>query len=135
MYFREVKRQLRRSAVLQSHTVETGAQEIAAVVVASALLATERARAAAGHVPALRVSFVKPGLVQPLWLMLGYFDDSVTARQKNQVVRRVYEDMARCVTATRRSRSCPRAVRQPMKRWPRLLQTHAIEGPLHFQIV
>jgi hypothetical protein len=136
LYFREVKHQLRKSAVLQSHTVETGAQEIAAVVLASALLATERARAAAGHVPVLRVSFVKVlALVQPLWLMLGYFDDVVTERQKHHVVRRVYHDMARCVTATHRSRSCPRAVRQPMKRWPRLLRPHSIEGPLHFQIV
>lgn len=32
LYFREIKRQLRRTALLQSHTVETGAQEIAAIV-------------------------------------------------------------------------------------------------------
>jgi len=31
---------------LQSHTVETGAQEIAAIILATALLARERARAA-----------------------------------------------------------------------------------------
>ena len=44
--FREVKRQLRKTDVLQSHTVETGAQEIAALVLASAVLAAERQRAA-----------------------------------------------------------------------------------------
>jgi hypothetical protein len=54
---RDIKRQLRRTAVLQSHTVETGAQEIAALVLASAVLATERLRAANGRVPVLRVSF------------------------------------------------------------------------------
>jgi hypothetical protein len=43
VYFRELKRQLRKTDVLQSHTVETAAQEIAAMVLASALLATERA--------------------------------------------------------------------------------------------
>jgi len=32
LYVREIKRQLRRTALLQSHTVETGAQEIAAIV-------------------------------------------------------------------------------------------------------
>ena len=48
LYYRELKRQLRKSEVLQSHTVETGAQEIAAVVRASALLARARAQAAAG---------------------------------------------------------------------------------------
>jgi len=136
LYFREVKRQLRKTTLLQSHTVETAAQEIAALVVASALLATERARAAAGQVPVLRVSFVKVlALVQPLWLMLGYFEDVVTDRQKNHVIQRVYRDMGRCVTAPRRSRSCPRAVRQPMKRYRRLLQTESIEGPLDFEII
>src|SRR5438128_6309299 len=48
LYFREMKRQLRKTAVLQSHTVDTAAQEIAALILASALLATERARAATG---------------------------------------------------------------------------------------
>ena len=57
LYYRELKRQLRKSEVLQSHTVETGAQEIAAVVLASALLARERARAATGVASVLRVSF------------------------------------------------------------------------------
>ena len=59
LYFREIKRQLRRSAVLQSHTVETGAQEIAAIVLASAVIADERARAATGQIPALRVSLAR----------------------------------------------------------------------------
>jgi hypothetical protein len=59
LYYRELKRQLRKSDVLQSHTVETGAQEIAALVLASALLATERARAATGQLPVLRVNFGK----------------------------------------------------------------------------
>ena len=45
LYYRELKRHLRKTDVLQSHTVETGAQEIAAMVLASALVATERARA------------------------------------------------------------------------------------------
>ena len=69
MYCRELKHALRKSEVLQSHTVMTAAQEISAIVLASALLATERARAAAGEVPVLRVSFVKTlELMRPLWL-------------------------------------------------------------------
>src|SRR6202163_2625430 len=85
LYFRQVKRQLRKTAVLQSHTVDTAAQEIAALVLASALLAAERARAAAGHIPVLHVSFGKVlELVKPMWLMLGFFDDLVTNRQKDQ---------------------------------------------------
>jgi Transposase DDE domain len=44
LYFREAKRVLRQTDVLQSHTVVTAAQEIAAIVLATALLARERAR-------------------------------------------------------------------------------------------
>ena len=136
LYFREVKRQLRKTDVLQSHTVETGAQEIAALVLVSALLATERARAANGAVPVLRVRFGQVlNVVRGLWLFFGPFDDLVNDRLKQRVVRRGYTLMRRSLTDTRRSRSCPRAVRQTMKAWPRLLQTHSVEGPWHFTLV
>jgi len=136
LYFRELKRTIRKSDVLQSHTLETAAQEIAALVLVSALLARERARAAAGHVPVLRVSFGKAfALVQPLWLMLGFFTDLVSDQQQNQMVKRVYQYMGQCVTAKRRSRSCPRAVRRPVKKWPRLLHAQSVEGPLRFTVV
>ena len=135
LYFREVKRQLRRSTVLQSHTVETAAQEIAALVLASAVLASERARAATPTIPALRISFSHLlNLVRGMWLILGPFDDILTEPQKQRVVRRGQMLMRRSLTRPRRSRTCPRAVRQPVKRWPRLLQTHSIEGPLKFHI-
>ena len=136
LYFREVKRQLRKTDLLQSHTVETGAQEIAALVLASALLATERARAASGTVPVLTVSFGHVlNIVRGMWLFLGPFDDLVNDQLKHRVVQRGYALMRRSVTDTRRSRSCPRAVRQTMKAWPRLLQTHSVEGPWHFTLV
>ncbi len=70
LYFRELKRQVRKTDLLQSHTVETAAQEIAALVLVSALLAAERKRAAGGHLPVLRVSFTKilELCVKPMWL-------------------------------------------------------------------
>lgn len=136
LYFREVKRQLRKTALLQSHTVETGAQEIAALVLISALLATERARAANGVVPVLRVSFGQVlNVVRGMWLFFGPFDDLVDDRLKNRVVRRGYTLMRHSLTDKRRSRSCLRAVRQNIKAWPRLLQTQSVEGPLHFKLV
>lgn len=136
LYFREVKRQLRRTHLLQSHTLDTAAQEIAALVLASALIATERAHAAAGQVPVLRVSFAKVlDLVRPLWLMLDAFDDLVTDRHKTLVVQRMRALMGRCVTTRRRSRTCPRAIRQPTKPWPRLLSPSSIEGPFQFTVV
>lgn len=136
LYYRELKRQLRKSEVLQSHTLETAAQEIAALVLASALVAAERARAAAGQVPVLRVSFLKVlELLRPLWLTLALGEDLLSERQKDQLVKRFYEHMGRCVTAPRRARSCPRALRQPVSSWPRLLRNESVEGPLHFQLL
>jgi Transposase DDE domain len=136
LYFREVKRQLRKTALLQSHTVETGAQEIAALVLASAVLATERARAANGQVPVLRIRFGHVlQVVRGMWLFFGPFDDVFTDRQKNRVMRRGYDLMRHSLTDQRRSRSCPRAVRQTIKAWPRLLRTHSVEGPLYFKLV
>jgi hypothetical protein len=136
LYFREVKRQLRKTALLQSHTVETGAQEIAALVLASAVLATERARAANGHVPVLRIRFGQVlHVVRGMWLFFGPFDDVFTDQQKHRVMRRGYALMRHSLTDERRSRNCPRAVRQTVKAWPRLLQTHSVEGPLHFKLV
>jgi hypothetical protein len=136
LYFREVKRHLRHTDVLQSHTVETGAQEIAALLLASALLATERARAANGQVPVLRVRFGQVlQIVRGRWLFFGPFDDLVNDRLKQRVVRRGYTLMRRSLTDQPRSRSCLRAVRQTVKAWPRLLRTQSVEGPFHFTLV
>jgi hypothetical protein len=134
LYYRELKRQLRKSEVLQSHTVETGAQEIAAVVLASALLARERTRAVAGETPVLRVSFLKTlELMRPLWLTLALGGDLLSVRQKQQLTERFLERAGRYVTRRRRQpRSCPRAVRQPVSGWPRLRCNQSWEGPVQF---
>lgn len=136
LYFRELKRQLRKTDVLQSHTIETAAQEIAALVLASAVLATERARAAPSGVPVLRVRFGHVlNIVRGMWLLLGPFDDLMTDRLRDQIVRRGRALMGRCLTARRRSRTAPRAIRQPTKKWPRLLHAESVEGPFAFHLV
>jgi Transposase DDE domain len=136
LYFREAKRVLRQTDVLQSHTVITAAQEIAAIILATAMLARERARAAAAYVPVLKVKFgVLLAVVRSTWFYLGPCEDLLTERQKAQIVRRGQALMRRCVTANRRSRSNPRAVRQPVRKWPRLMETRSVEGPLQFKVV
>jgi hypothetical protein len=136
LYFREAKRVLRQTDVLQSHTVVTAAQEIAAIVVATALLARERAQAADGQVPVLRLKFgVVLAVVRSMWFFLGPCEDLLTQRQKDQIVQRGEALMRRCLTSKRRSRSNPRAVRQPIRKWPRLMETHSVEGPLQFTIL
>ena len=139
LYYRELKRQLRKNEVLQSHTVETGAQEIAALVLASALLARARTQAAATGeaTPVLRVSFVKTlELMRPLWLTLALGGDLLSARQKEQLTERFLEQAGRLITRRRpRPRSCPRAVRQPVSSWPRLRRNQSWDGPAQFKIL
>jgi hypothetical protein len=136
LFYRELKRQLRRSGLLQSHTVITAAQEIAALILAAALLAQERDRAAAGQVPVLRVSFVKLlELMRPLWLVLALGDDLLSERQKQQLTERFYEKARSYLTPKRRLRSCPRKVRQPVSGWPRLMKNEYCEAPITFKIV
>ena len=136
LYFREVKRHLRTTDVLQSHTLDTAAQEIAALVLGSALLAAERLRAAGGGIPVLRVSFTKLlDLVKPMWLAIELGDGLLTDHQLTRMLQRGYARMQRCLTPPRRARTCPRAVRQPTQARPRLLQAHSITGPLHLRLV
>jgi hypothetical protein len=136
LYFREVKRQLRKTDLLQSHTLETAAQEIAALILASALLAAERTRAAEGDVPVLRLKFGRVlHVAQAMWFTVALSADVLTDEQIQTILTRAYERMRQYVTRPRRSRTCPRAVRQPLKAWPRLMRAQSIEGPLEFHLV
>jgi hypothetical protein len=137
LYYRELKRQLRKTDVLQSHTLETGAQEIAAIILASALLATQRAAAAQGQTPVLRVSFIKTlELMRPLWLTLALGGDLLSPLQKQQLTERFLQRASRYVTRPRKQpRSCPRAVRRPVAHWPRLRKNQSRQGPIHFKVL
>ena len=134
LFYRELKRQLRKSALLQSHTVTTAAQEIAALMLAAALLAKERDRAAAGQVPVLRVSFAKLlELIRPLWLTLALGDDLLEEWQKQELSERFYRKAGTYLTPKRRARSCPRKVRQPVSGWPRLMKNEYCQDPVTFK--
>jgi hypothetical protein len=136
LFYRELKRQLRKNALLQSHTVTTAAQEIAALMLAAALLAKERDRAAAGQVPVLRVSFGKLlELIRPLWLTLALGDDLLEEWQKQELAERFYRKAGTYLTPKRRPRSCPRKVRQPVSGWPRLMKNDYSEGAFTLNFV
>lgn len=136
LFYRQLKRQLRKNEVLQSHTVETGAQEIAAMMVSAAMLARERAQAANGQVPVLRISFLKLlELMRPLWLVLELGEDLLEEWQKKKLTERFHEQARGCLTPRRRARSCPRAVRQPVSSWPRLIKNQSWSGSASFKII
>ena len=112
LYYRQMKVDLRGGELLQSHTPETAAQEVAALVVATALVAQARAEAADGAVPVLQVSFVKLlSLVRSLWLTLELGGDLLTTRQQQALIARFWAHARRLLTRRRRlPRRCPRVV-------------------------
>jgi hypothetical protein len=136
LYWRQMKLELRKSSLLQSHTPETAAQEVAALVLATALLAHERSRIAAGQAPVLDISFVKClNLLRPLWLVLCLAKELLSPRQKAELASRFDELILASRKPARRNRSCERAVRQPVKSWPRLLTPRYARGEWSYEIV
>ena len=66
--------------------------------------------------------------------------DSVTAREFHDATlpqegAKTAHFCSMCVSAPRRARSCPRAVRQLVTGWPRLHRNESIEGPVQFQLL
>jgi hypothetical protein len=136
LYFRELKRQLRRTALLQSYTPETAAQEIAALILATALVATERARVAAGQAPILCISFAAVlEVTRAMWLTLQLAVHGLSARQVDRLLAQGRRAAARCVTRKRPGRQCRRALRQPTRAWPRVLQPHSRTAPVSLRVM
>lgn len=133
----ELKNKLHRGHRLKSLTPATAVQELAALVLAQAVVTRVRLRVAAeAGVPTLRVSFGKSlGEVQALWRVLEWGAEVLTPKQVKALVEGCVESLTRQLTARRRARSCPRAVRQPVSSWPRLIKTESVTGPIELQII
>ena len=81
------------------------------------------AAAAQGGVEVLRISFKKTlHFLEPLWMMLQCSEGLLTRDQIQEMTRRVMRQIAEYAIPPRRKRSCPRAVRQPIGSWPRLVK-------------
>mgnify|MGYP001366377938 CR=1 FL=1 len=136
LYFRELKRELGTNDLLRSQTVETAAQEVAAMVIGSALIAGERATLRPGEELSHRISFIKTWeTLEPLWLTLLLGADLLTEPQKQQLAERFYWLASQRKMAKKRSRSCPRVLRQPMQAWPRKKNQESHAGPLNVQVL
>ncbi len=130
-YYHLLKLDIRGSDILASHTVETALQEMAALVLATAVIA--RVRVAAGLVldaPPTRVSFLKVLLpTLQLWRMFAWSVGILTPEQQRQLVAVYLEEIrATALLPARRARSCPRAVRQVMSSWPRKIHQPCFQG-------
>ena len=134
MSYRELKMELRGGELLASHTVATAAQELAGVVIAQAVVA--RVRAEAGGAAVLRVSFAKVvAVMEGVWLTLAVGAGVLSERQEAALVQRALVYLAEVMSAPRRARSCPRAVRQPVRAWPRLTKNESLHGEIGYEIL
>jgi hypothetical protein len=136
IFYKELKIDMRSRELLQSHTPETAAQEVAALLLAHAILVDQRIEAARlGKVEVLRISFRKTlTILQPLWLVLSCSKGILSSDQVQQMVERVMREIAEAAIPKRRKRSCPRAVRQPVSSWPRLIKNTYQNGPTDYKL-
>src|ERR1017187_4189097 len=136
LFYKELKVDLRSTPCLQSHTPLTAMQEIAALILAYAVLVDYRVEAAAvGQVGVLRISFMKTlQVVQGLWQFLEVSADLLTPAQVRLVVRRSLRRIADMAIPKRRQRSCPRALRQPVSSWSRLRKNTYRNGPVQYAV-
>ena len=136
IFFKQLKLELAGGPLLQSHTVETAEQEIAALLVAASLLAEERieiARCAGVEIAnagAVRISF---GLcyhaITALYTVLAVSDGLLSADARTELIGRVRKVIAAEALPKRRARSCARKKRQPVSKWPRMIETESLESP------
>jgi hypothetical protein len=136
LFYKELKVDMRSTPCLQSHTPLTAMQEIAALILAYAVLVGYRVEAAAtAEVGVLRISFMKTlQVVQGLWQFLEVSADLLTSAQLRLVVRRSLKQIADMAIPKRRQRSCPRALRQPVSSWPRLRKNTSLKGAVEYSV-
>jgi hypothetical protein len=136
LFYKELKVDMRPTLRLQSHTPLTAMQEIAALILAYAMLVDYRVEAAAvGEVEVLRISFLKTlQVMQGLWQFLAVSADLLTPAQVRLVVRRSLRRIAQMAIPKRRQRSCPRALRQPVSSWPRLRKNTYRKGTANLSV-
>lgn len=137
LYYRELKLDVRHNPLLAGHTVESALQELAALVLASALIARLRVEAAErSQLPPSRVSFYKlMHLTEALWLGEAIYGEIATRADRAQVLARFFAQVrATALLPERRARSCPRAVRQPVTGWPRKTTQRSHTGEITLEL-
>lgn len=135
--FKELKVELQGGPLLDSQTLETAMQEVACLIVAQAIVARIRIQAAQsiqGRV--LQISFAKVREeVHGLWCVRKWYAGLTTSQQDRKAASKMMQWLVDHATQTRRARSCPRAVRQPVTGWPRLLHNQSLTGEIHCEVI
>lgn len=138
LYYRELKLDVRGAPVLASHTLETALQEVLALVLATAVLAHLRVEAAERlELPVRRVSFFKLLLAtRKLWHAYEMAGTDLPAHLHARFWKQFVEDVQHtALLPKRRSRSCPRALRQPVSKWERKINQPSFTGKVTLEVV
>jgi hypothetical protein len=133
--YKEIKLNLRRTPLLLSHTLTSAAQEVCCLVLAQAIVARVRLTAAGHEHPPLQISFIQTlHFCRSFWITSTAFKDVLPAELIPLLFRRVLDLLSQQRSHPRRSRSCPRALRQPVSNWPRLRRNASSSGPFQFKV-
>jgi hypothetical protein len=138
LYHRELKLDVRSARVLASHTPETALQEIAALVLASAIIARLRVETGTAlKVPPRRMSFSKlMSSTEELWSACRLAGELLTPALLERMWKQYLDDVRSwAVLPERRSRSCPRVLRQPVSKWPRKIDQPSHTGEVKLELV
>lgn len=133
----ELKNHLHRGELLKSHTPHTAVQELAALMIAQAVVARIRRRV--GHqirLPTLRISFRKTcRFLQAFWTIVQISGAILSPKQIQAMGQQLMSHLEKQLTPPRRNRSCPRALRKPVRNWPRLQKNSQATGEILYQVV
>src|SRR4030043_1425956 len=107
--FREIKESLHGTNLLLSHTLVTAVQEICALFMAQAIIATARSDVAdKQNIPIMQVSFARTlDACRNLCWLLSVAGDILSPVQLSAITAMVYRDLTRQASKPRRKRSCP----------------------------
>lgn len=141
LFFRELKSHLHgRGNLLDAQTPDTAAQEVLALLLAAALVASQRdAVAERAGVGILRMSFAKVlHKTAALCELMAVGGDLIAPEALADWIGRILEDLqTAALIQERKPRSSPRTLRQPVKDWPKtkhpgskpLIKTIVITNP------
>lgn len=134
--FREIKEHLYGDNILLSHTPVTAVQEICALFMAQAMVC--RARCSVGNnynVPIMLVSYQKTlDACRNLCWLTTISGINLTTQQMVAIINHIDKNLAKQLSPPRRKRSCPRAVRQPINKWPRLMKNVYDKGNFEYEV-
>jgi hypothetical protein len=138
LYYKELKYDVRGTPVLAGHTLETALQEIAALVLASAVVARMRVETAdLLRVPVVRVSFRELLVAtRGLWTAFKYAGSKLTESLKSQFWKEYVNDVrSNAILPERRDRSSPRVLRQPVSKWARKIDQKSYTGAVRIAVI